>query len=664
MMGKMHDGDYHIFFDVIADAIPGGLKISRDDESFSFEYVSEELASMFGYTVDEFMKASKGTAKDWSITEDRERVTEEVLAFFEKGDTYNVKYRVFRKDGTLRWVMDQGRRVIDSQGTPHYYSVITDITEQEQNIQLLRRERSQYRGALERNCEFSYTIDLTDGYLREDIIRADGTSVLDECNLKVPVLYDKVLTVFFKHRQVRNFRQGDNTPFCKDLICLFEEEGITYWEYEWKEHNPERYMRTNYLMARDDATSHIIAYCIVHDISDMRQKEEEAKKQLHEALENAEAANRAKTIFMNSMSHDIRTPMNVIVGMLHIMRDNIDNPTLLLDSMNKAEAASVHLQSLINDVLDMSKLESGRITVSNDEFNLRKLLLSLDEALQPIAQNRCLDYQSNISIEHEQLIGSSLLIHRLLQNIIVNAFNYNKPYGSVFFSTTEQPIDARHCKLTFIIKDTGIGIEKDFLDKIFEPFSRENKVSSTFQGTGLGMSIVKQIVDLLDGDIQIESEVNVGTCIRVDLPIEINTHAILEPETKNNVDCNLEGTHILLAEDNALNAEIATYILEQKGATITLANNGQIAVDLFKKAPPSTYDLILMDIMMPVMDGYTATKNIRSLNQADAKTIPIIAMTANAFVDDVKKCMDCGMNGHIAKPIDRHLLFKTLSKYL
>ena len=380
-----------------------------------------------------------------------------------------------------------------------------------------------------------------------------------------------------------------------------------------------------------------------------------ALKELEEVKKKAEVANEAKTTFLLNMSHDIRTPMNGIIGILNIA-DKFPND---IDKQNecrkKVRNASSILLELVNDVLDRSKLESGEVVLEHISFDLNDVVKDIQDSLSKQAEDTGVEIiDSSFNVEHTKLIGSPLHLKRIYMNIISNAIKYNKPNGKIYLFVEETNFDGHDATIEFTCKDTGIGMSKEFMEHLFEPFAQENQSARTsYNGTGLGMSIVKSIVDKMSGTIEVDSEKDKGSTFIVCIPIEINrSHALEKHENNNNYS--IDGLNILLVEDNELNMEIAEFLLNEHGANVIKAYNGKEAVDIIQKE--NNIDVILMDVRMPIMDGYEATKEIRNLNINK----PIIAMTANAFVEDKLKAKEVGMDGYISKPLDEKLVIKTI----
>lgn len=383
------------------------------------------------------------------------------------------------------------------------------------------------------------------------------------------------------------------------------------------------------------------------------------------AKEDAERANDAKSNFLARMSHDIRTPMNGIMGMTKIARDNVEDSDKVVFALDRIDSASNQLKNLINDVLDMSKLESGKTILSYEPFNINTILDNLKDVFAELILAKGIHFEmEKCDIKHENLIGSPLHIQRVIQNIESNAIKYNKPNGSLKIKVEEIGGTSDETTFRFTISDTGIGMSEEFKQHIFEPFSRENENAGTqYMGTGLGMAITKELLELMNGSVSVESTPGEGTVFVVEIPCTIDKYANKKKNEKAVVIDNLSGLNILVVEDNKINAEIAEYILTKSGAKVTLAENGKAAVDMFLESDEGYYDIILMDVMMPVMNGYEATKEIRKQHRKDAKQIPIIAMTANAFTKDKQDAIEAGMNEHIAKPLDINLFLEIISKY-
>ena len=396
-----------------------------------------------------------------------------------------------------------------------------------------------------------------------------------------------------------------------------------------------------------------------------QEKDEKYKAELLRTAKKAEAANEAKTEFLQRMSHDIRTPINGICGMINVADHYADNMEKQTECRAKIKEASHLLLELINEVLDMSKLESDEVVLEEIPFNLN----SISEEILGVIEHMAAEQNIRIlwekkEVTHWNLIGSPVHVKRILMNILSNAVKYNKENGYVYISCREIPSkQTSMTTLEFVCRDTGIGMAEAFQKRIFEPFAQEHAGSRTkFAGTGLGMPITKKLVVKMGGTISFESKEGTGTTFVIRIPFQIDADMKDRTETEEKTETSIQGLHVLLTEDNELNMEIAEFVLQNEGAVVTKAWNGQKAVDIFRKNRPGEFDVILMDIMMPVMNGYEAAKMIRSLDREDAKVIPIIAMTANAFTEDKMRAKEAGMDEHIAKPVDGKLLVKVINE--
>lgn len=508
--------------DMITDALPGGVKISYDDENYSFKYVSDQFASMLGYaTPEELMEASDGSILGLAHPDDIGVGLADALEQYSVSDNYATTYRVKCKDGSWKYIEDRGHKVRLAGGLIEHWNLILDKNE----------------------------------------------------------LMEKTI-----------------------------------------------------------------------------------------ALESEKKANQSKSDFLSRMSHDMRTPLNGIIGLLDICKKHPEDRKLVDSSRMKARIAAGHLLSLINDTLELSKLENKDIPLYEEVFHAPTIIHEVETIAQMRADEEGINifYKGNTDhLKHPYLLGSPLYIKQILLNLITNAIKYNRENGSVYCALEEKEVSETEVILEFIIRDTGIGMSQEFLKDIFKPFVQaDHGARSTYMGTGLGMAIVKNLVDRMDGTIKIDSTEGVGTTIKVSFLFKTANGNIIENKTQQMLPVEqCESIHVLVVEDNELNREIASFILKDEGMKVTEAIDGQQAVSLFIKKPEYYFDVILMDIMMPVMDGYEATRSIRNSGKKDAQTIPIIAMTANAFDDDRKKSNAAGMNAHISKPLEVQKLVETLESF-
>ena len=393
-----------------------------------------------------------------------------------------------------------------------------------------------------------------------------------------------------------------------------------------------------------------------------RKKQEQA---IMELLEKVRRANSAKSEFLSHMSHDLRTPINGILGMLSIMEKSPHNPERQRDCRKKIQVSTEHLLSLVNDVLQVSKLESGSLASVEEPFELHELVENCTAILSPQAEENGIRLVlEEMELQHGRLIGNPLHVKQIFLNIIDNAIKYNRPHGSVFIQVRENSCKDGIAGFRFVIRDTGIGIGEDFKKHIFEPFAQEHQDARTnYNGIGLGMSTVKKLVDQMKGSIKVDSHVGEGSVVRIMLPLQVDeVWSASSGDEEQDIQSKIAGMHVLLVEDNEINCEIVEFMLKEADVEVVTANDGKEAVDAFTASEPGTFDCVLMDLMMPVMSGYEAARVIRGLDRSDAESVPIIALSANAFEEDIAMAKAAGMNEHLAKPVDMKKMFQAMSR--
>ena len=402
-------------------------------------------------------------------------------------------------------------------------------------------------------------------------------------------------------------------------------------------------------------------------LKESNQKLEETQNTVAEALAAAKAASKAKSDFLANMSHDIRTPMNAIIGMTALIEHDAESPEKIREYTKKVNNSSQHLLGLINEVLDMSKIESGKLVLNSAEFDLKELLEQVEAGFRPQMNAKGQKFSITINqISHNWLIGDNVRVLQILNNLLSNSFKYTPTKGQIRLDVEElKQTSHNYAKICFRVSDNGIGMSSEYLSRIYDSFSREERTTvNTIQGTGLGMSIVKSLVDLMGGSINVDSIQGKGTQFVVVLDFKISERNEKREEKPETVELDentgLKGMHFLCAEDNELNAEILSELIEIEGASCEICENGQVIVERFEQSKPGEFDMILMDVQMPIMNGYEATKAIRNGTHPLAKTIPIIAMTANAFSEDIQNSLNVGMDAHVSKPVDMKTLIKTV----
>ena len=536
-------------------------------------------------------------------------------------------------------------------------------------------ENENYAEALLQTVNAVYTVDLTNDklenvYYHEAAFKVENDiqtprSYSDYCNKRSRYVTEDTL---------ENYRIVDSSfKLLKRFATGAKQVTVEYCETMGKENKPV-WLQKTVLMSRDmvydantDKESSVVhGIVLFKNTSDFHEKEQQEKARLQMAYEEADSENRAKTEFMNRMSHDIRTPINGIMGMVDIIRKNRDDREKVDDSLDKIQLSTRHLLELVSDVLDMSKLEAGMFEIHEDVFDMNELMdevaALVDAQLVESGITHC-KHRSNI--QHTALKGSSLQLRRIMVNLLSNAIKYNKSNGTIDTYAEELSCDGTTVWYEFKIVDTGIGMSEEFIkEQLFKPFTQEkNDARTLYRGTGLGMSIVKALLDKMGGSIEVESQLGEGSTFTFRLPFKVDENAIeTKKEEQSSGEQKLEGKQILLVEDNEINMEIAEFYLKELGIVVDKAWNGKEAIDKFEESAPGTYDLILMDIMMPVMGGREAARRIRTLERPDAETVRIYAMTAQVSSESVHKCLASGMNGHIAKPIDESKLREILTR--
>ena len=501
---------------------------------------------------------------------------------------------------------------------------------------------------------------------------------------------------FMKEIFHQSAQEGQSIMFQCDI------DGVSHYIYMWPVNDDIAYMLgmvpTDTIMQEVPIVRHTIKFVITviglvsgliiaiilietirrQRIQKVRAAEREAHNvQLQEALDYAKAANASKTMFLSNMSHDIRTPMNAIIGFSSLLANDPSNEEKVKEYTQKITSSSQHLMNLINEILDISKIESGNVVLNIETFSVEKFVNDIEMMTRPMMEAKNQKYEICLgNMTYDALMGDVTRLTQIMVNLLTNASKYTQSYGEISWSIDCVRVSDKYQRLRFEVKDTGIGMSEDYQKIIFEPFTRaESSTTNKVQGTGLGMAITKNLVDMMGGAIEIHSKEGKGSTFAVEITFRVSENenkafsdkassAISVKMELPDMNGTLEGRHFLIAEDNALNMEIIQALLEAEGVQCDMAENGQEAVDIFAKHEPGTYDAILMDVMMPVMDGYEATKRIRSLKREDAQKIPILAITANAFSEDIRKAMDAGMNAHISKPLNPEALRRTLLPFI
>ena len=564
-----------------------------------------------------------------------------------------------------------------------------DVADAKQQLMLFYEQMKQsilengnYVDALLETAATVYSVNITEDRVEQNFIRKEQSHQisLSELGLELPCSYNE----YCRRRSEQITRETLESYRIIDTVSKLLKRfaaGEKQITVEYRERNADgsyRWVQKTILMSesivydRDSDSEKKVIYGMVllKNTTDLHQREQQEMDRLKAAFQEAETANKAKTAFLSRMSHDIRTPINGIMGMLQIISKNRDDHEKVDDCLEKIQISAEHLLALINDVLDMSKLEAGKVELDHIPFNLTdvlKVAYALNDAQISLGGITFISHP--YELQHTELIGSPLHLRQILLNLFNNAMKYNRPSGTIDTYTRELSFDGQKTVIEFKIVDTGIGMSEEFVKKeLFKPFTQEktDEARTEYKGTGLGMAIVKELVEKMGGTIQAESVLGKGSTFTVVIPFEIDKtpeqHVPFGASEQIQTE-DFKGTRILLVEDNELNMEIAEFMLEDGGAVVLKAWNGKEAIEIFEKSEPGEIDLIMMDIMMPVMDGLEATRRIRKLNRADAATIPIVAMTANAFSDDIRRSREAGMNEHLSKPLEMEKIIRTAARY-
>ena len=535
-------------------------------------------------------------------------------------------------------------------------------------------ENENYAEALLQTAHAVYTVDLTNDSLESTYYHAAESEFANDVD--TPCSYSEYCSKrsqYVTEDTLENYRIVDSAfKLLKRFATGSRQITVEYCEMG-KDDQPV-WLQKTVLMSRDTVydtktnkeSSVVHAIILFRNTSNFHEKEQQEKARLQMAYEEADSENRAKTEFMNRMSHDIRTPINGNMGMVDIIRKNRDDREKVDDSLDKIQLSTRHLLELVSDVLDMSKLEAGMFEIHEDAFDISELMDEVAALVDAqLAESGITHRKHRSNIHHTALKGSSLQLRRIMVNLLSNAIKYNKSNGTIDTYAEELSCDGTTVWYEFKIVDTGIGMSEEFIkEQLFKPFTQEkNDARTLYRGTGLGMSIVKALLDKMGGSIEVESQLGEGSTFTFRLPFKVDENAIeTKKEEQSSVEQKLEGKQILLVEDNEINMEIAEFYLKELGIVVDKAWNGQEAIEKFEESAPGTYDLILMDIMMPVMGGREAARRIRTMERPDAETVRIYAMTAQVSSESVHKCLTSGMNGHIAKPIDESKLREILTR--
>ena len=656
--------------------MPGGFFIYRAEAPEEILYANPEVCRIFGCSgEEEFRELTGWTFRGMVHPEDYARISESISNQIRDNADHNdyAEYRIIRRDGAVRWVDDYGHYMETETYGGVYTVFISDITAKHEQmethfaahqatvnaLQKAHAERITFNRiaqAMASDYFCLYIVDpVTDEFVeygssREyqelQVEKAGGDFFnLSRRNMErliFPEDRDRFMAIFTKEK----------------VLSILRRDGTFTTKYRLMLSGGPTYISMKATLLEDEAGCHLVIGTSNIDA--------QMKRELAYQERMADARNRAKNDFLANMSHDIRTPMNAIIGYTNIANSHLHDPEKVRDALAKIGSSSHFLLSLINDILDLSKIESGKMQINAGLCDLRDIFRRIEDitAMQARSKSLKITYQHR-RVHHFLVSGDELRIEQVLINILSNAIKYTPEGKEVDLTAEEEPLpDGRRSLYRFIVRDTGVGISEEYLPHIFESFSREqNTTVNRIQGTGLGLSITAKIVEMMGGKISVESSVGEGSTFTVEL--ELERLEAEEPEAAEEAeDVDLAGSRVLLVEDNDINAEIATLILEQYGIRVDRAPNGQAGVSMVQYGAPWLYDAVLMDIQMPVMNGYDASRSIRAIGGEYCRKLPIIAMSANAYDDDIRACLEAGMDAHVAKPFNPDELVKLLQKYI
>lgn len=634
--------------------------------------INREALKILGYSSEEEIIADGFQMLSPSvIAEDREKLQKAISSLKEVGDSASMEYRVRHKDGKLVHVTGNVK-LLEENGQMYYQRFLLDVTEQKKLENEINRQQAELIQAISIDYSMVSFVDLGADTYRLLRIFKESEAVYKTCFKNNPS---------FSHgisNYIDNFVAEEDRAALRDAFSIrglrreLSDKQIFYVQYRRINGGETQYYELKAVKSGiweqgengSPAEGVVIGF---RSVDKETRKKLEEQKLLENALQQAEHASAAKSIFLSNMSHDIRTPMNAIIGFSGLAMTHIDEKERVKQYLEKIMTSGRHLLSLINDVLDMSRIENGRLIPEESVCSLTEILSDLSDIMTEDIAAKGIFYTVDTSkLLHQRIYCDRLRLNQVLLNIVSNAVKYTEPGGQVTLTVNEHQSDPGRVEYKFIVKDTGIGMSDEFLAHLFELFSRErNTTASGIQGTGLGMAITKNIVEMMGGRIDVKSKQGKGTTVSIIFSFRTAGKApdVLPIDRKAVVKAMPTG-RILLTEDNELNQEIASDLLTDAGFEVDIADNGRIAVEKLVTAPAGYYRLILMDVQMPVMNGYEATKAIRALPDKARAEIPIIAMTANAFEEDKQEALRCGVNGHIPKPVDVQVLMSTIEEIL
>lgn len=667
----------------ILEGMPGGLFIYHADGDEELMYINSAVLRIFGCdTKEEFRELTGYTFKGMVHPEDIDEVERSIQSQIANSiyDFDYVEYRIIQKDGTIRWIEDYGHFMHTDAYGDIFYVFIDDSTERLKNrmtelekmneeLRTIYARESQYRKAILYDAISFFEVNLTkDRFLSAYIQMQDGQlkDFFEYMGIQRFEKYSEYVRFWMRDMDAAESEEFAKFINAERLIRCYDKGELeqTYDGWMTDTMGGRHLYHYAFLLGRNEYTGDVITMAITKDMTEQVQRQ----KLLKSALNQAQTANIARNTFLQNMSHDIRTPLNAIIGYAELARKHRTDAARLDNYLSQIRVASEQLLAIVNESMEVTRMESGKVTLVENIVMLGDLLAELERVIQPQVETKTLQFTIDRSqVRHSVMYMDFLRVKEILFQLLDNAVKYTEPNGKVTLTVIEEDVQLSHYgKFQFVVEDSGRGISKEFQKDLFQPFKRErNTTKSGVLGTGLGLSVVKSLVDLMEGSVVVESREGKGSKFIVNLLFKLPEELPAPDQTQLLLDkMDLKGKRILLVEDNEINREIAEELLADEGYRVETANDGSVALEMVKNAKPQYYDLILMDIQMPVMDGHKATKAIRALENRELACIPIIALSANAFAEDYKRSIEAGMDAHVPKPIRIEELQETIRNVL
>lgn len=667
----------------ILEGMPGGLFIYHADGDEELMYINSAVLRIFGCDTKEEFRALTGyTFKGMVHPEDIDEVERSIQSQIANSiyDFDYVEYRIIQKDGTIRWIEDYGHFMHTDAYGDIFYVFIDDSTERLKNrmtelekmneeLRTIYARESQYRKAILYDAISFFEVNLTkDRFLSAYIQMQDGQlkDFFEYMGIQRFEKYSEYVRFWMRDMDAAESEEFAKFIEAERLIRCYDKGELeqTYDGWMTDAMGGRHLYHYAFLLGRNEYTGDVITMAITKDMTEQVQRQ----KLLKSALNQAQTANIARNTFLQNMSHDIRTPLNAIIGYTELAKKHKADVDRLDSYLSQIRVASEQLLAIVNESMEVTRMESGKVTLVENIVMLGDLLAELERVMRPQVEVKMIQFTIDRSqVRHSVIYMDFLRVKEILFQLLDNAVKYTEPNGRVTLTVIEEDVQLSHYgKFQFVVEDNGRGISQEFQKDLFQPFKRErNTTKSGVLGTGLGLSVVKSLVDLMEGRVVVESREGRGSKFTVNLLLRLAEDSPAQDQTQLLLDkIDLKGKRILLVEDNEINREIAEELLADEGYRVETANDGSVALEMVQNAKPQYYDLILMDIQMPVMDGHKATKAIRALEDRELASIPIIALSANAFAEDYKRSIEAGMDAHVPKPIRIEELQETIRNVL